>query len=142
MLEQIGNLWDHPDDFRVITTNGIVTQKGDLVMGAGVALEAKTRYPELPKRLGRYVTEFGNKPAILHDLKLITYPTKNHWRYASLISLIEENGKIIARWIKEFNIPRVYLSKVACGNGQLLWADVCKVLLPIFDDRFIVLSRS
>jgi len=41
MKEDKGDLWGYPADYRCVTTNGVVKPNGKLVMGAGVALDAK-----------------------------------------------------------------------------------------------------
>ncbi len=51
MIEQQINLWDADADnvLLCITTNGYVKNNGECVMGRGCALEAKTRWPDLPE---------------------------------------------------------------------------------------------
>ena len=44
----------------VVTTNGTVRRDGCAVMGAGVAKEAKERYPNFPFELGYRLKEHGN----------------------------------------------------------------------------------
>jgi len=63
MIEAFGNIWDHIDEYDaiVITTNGFVKNNGEAVMGRGIALEAKERYPELPRWLGTALTIKGNR---------------------------------------------------------------------------------
>lgn len=134
------NLWDYPAEFRCITTNGILNSRDELVMGAGVALQAKQRYPELPEILGRLVKQLGNIPYIIEDLGIISFPTKNHWKYPSLLSLIEKNAKLIVELVDDYEIKSVVMPKIGTGNGGLNWEDVRKVIEPIFDNRFIVLE--
>ena len=45
MKEVTGNIWDYPADIVCITTNGSTTRNGSAVMGKGIALQAKERYP-------------------------------------------------------------------------------------------------
>ena len=55
-----GNVFEHLDlDYICITTNSILNKNGELVMGAGVALEAKQRFPELPKVYGSKIKKMG-----------------------------------------------------------------------------------
>ena len=53
MREVIGNLWDFYDRGAhvAITTNGSISGNNLAVMGRGVALEAKQRFPALPRQL-------------------------------------------------------------------------------------------
>lgn len=138
MKEIRGNLWDAPDDYKIITTNGMVARSGELVMGKGVALDAKLKYPALPKLLGSYVKAYGNIPMIIHDYNLMTFPTKNHWMDKSDLELIKMSA------IKVYNmLPReatAALVRPGCGHGGLNWADVKPMIENILDNRFTVYS--
>ena len=82
MKEITGNIWDYHEQghWIIITTNGVVKVNGEAVMGKGIALECKTRYPEVPRELGKSITEIGN--CLHHDGSrgLVFFPTKHHWR--------------------------------------------------------------
>lgn len=56
---KIGNIWWYegsPNSITFITTNRIIN-KNKLVMGAGIALQAKKKYPDLPKRFASFINE-------------------------------------------------------------------------------------
>ena len=142
MIEVTGDLWTYPAEWRCVTTNGIVQKNRELVMGAGCALEAKMKYPAIPAKLGELVKIFGNLPFFLHEYKLISFPTKNHWKDPSSIELIEQSARHIASFARIHEITSVLSPRPGCGYGRLLWDDVKKVLEPIFnDDRFIIISN-
>jgi len=142
MQEIIGNIWETDCDIICVTTNGVVKSNGELVMGKGVALQAKQRYPILAKRLGNMVSLYENKPyLIVYDnikYDIISLPTKYHWRDKSDIELIKNSLIIIKNMISEDHT--IALSRPGCGNGGLKWEDVKKVIEPILDDRFTVYS--
>src|SRR6266508_7051622 len=90
---RIGNLFDAPEQSIVNTVNCYG------VMGKGIALEFKRRYPAMfqdyrtrcqlpsnhPSRLKvghPYVFEESNK-------LIVNFPTKNHWRFPSKIDYID-----------------------------------------------------
>ena len=52
MKEVKGDIWKSDCDIIAITTNGVVKKNGELVMGRGIASQAKQRYPDIPKILG------------------------------------------------------------------------------------------
>ena len=56
-----GNLWDREKeaDVIVVTTNSFVKRNGEVAMGRGIALEAKNRYPQLPKLFGERIPHLG-----------------------------------------------------------------------------------
>ncbi len=66
MKEYVGDIWQSGADVICVTTNGVLRKNGDLVMGAGIALEAKKRYPRLPAFLGGCVKRCGNHLYLLN----------------------------------------------------------------------------
>lgn len=136
MIEAAGDLWTHEAEYRLITTNGVIDEKGLLIMGAGVALDAKKRFPHLPYLLGGYVFEYGNRPFILKTEKIITFPTKRHWRDLSDVFLIRESAKLVVAIVDKFGIKSVVGTRPGCGNGGLDWKIVKPYIADVFDDRF------
>lgn len=138
MIEQNVNLWDCPAKYRCVTTNGVVKSNGELVMGAGIALQAKQRYPKLPAILGKNVSIFGNKPFFIEEYKIISFPTKHNWKDSSNIRLIEKSAREILAFVNVHNVKSVALTRPGCGLGNLSWVDVKVVLEKYFDNRFII----
>lgn len=107
------------------------------VMGRGIALQFKKKFPEnfkeyesacnreevVPGKM--FVYETG---ALFNPRIIINFPTKRHWRGESKIEDIE-NGLIdLVRIIKEKNIKSIALPPLGCGLGGLDWNKV-KVLI-------------
>lgn len=103
------------------------------VMGKGIALMFKERYPEIFKiymaacksgevRTGRmFVTptnELSGPKWVIH------FPTKEHWRRPSQMEWIERGLVDLARVIREKEIRSVALPPLGCGNGGLEWPEV------------------
>lgn len=141
MIEAIGDLWTHPAEFRCITTNGVVTSQGYLVMGAGVALQAKKRFPNLPKKLGSWVKQYGNRAFLCRDEGLLTFPTKNDWRHESTLSLISQSASQVLAIVNKYGLKSIVMTRPGCGNGRLEWEEV-KPTLQFLDDRFTVISGA
>lgn len=134
-----GNLWEYPADYRCVTTNGVITNDGkQLVMGKGVALEAKRRFPQLPYTLAKYVKQYGNRAFILPEFKLISFPTKTDWRLPSDMKLIVKSALETVAIADKYNIDSIVLPAVGCGSGGLCWPNVKVMVEDIFDDRFTV----
>jgi hypothetical protein len=136
MRENSGNLWTHKADWRVITTNGFVKKNGEAVMGAGVAKQARSRFPDLPTRLGNFIKTSGNHVGIFEDIGILTMPVKHNWWESADLRLIERSCLELA------SLPysgTIAVPKPGCGNGKLLWKDVKEVIQPLLDDRFVVL---
>lgn len=144
MREVVGNLWDYYRQGRwvAITTNGTVKANGEAVMGRGVALQAKRRFPELPLLLGQKLSQYSNIPFILADFRLVTLPVKHDWWEVANLQLIEDSIFALERaWTLWDDRLSLYLVRPGCGNGQLDWKDVRPILEKYLDDRFVVVQR-
>lgn len=140
MREDVGDLWTYPAHYRVVPTNGVLAANGELVMGAGVALDAKRRFPCLPAALGRLVKAKGNRPFVCVEEGLVSFPTKRHWKDPSDLGLILNSARWAQSLANRMRTRTVAMPRVGCGLGGLAWGDVKKVIAPILDDRFVVLA--
>lgn len=100
MLEEYGNFWDIKADARCITTNGALRKNGNAIMGKGIALDARRRYPDLEIILGRLLREYGNHVFKLGN-GLISFPTKRHWKEDSDIELIKRSAQELVFLLKD-----------------------------------------
>lgn len=143
-----GDMFDEPAEAIVNTVNCVG------VMGKGVALEFKRRWPEnfrAYKRLcdaghlspGKmFVFENGGLIGEAQPRYLINFPTKLHWRAHSKIEFIEDGLDDFVKQVKRLGIKSVALPPLGCGNGGLDWSDVRSLierkLAPLSDVRFVV----
>jgi len=147
MKEITGNIWDFHEQGKwiVIPTNGSVNSGSEAIMGAGIALQAKQRYPMLPSALGQAIRAQGRSSLVhISSEGLILLPTKNDWWEDSSLELIEQGLKeliALLDLIREYPTP-IYLSRLGCGNGNLKWEDVKPLLEGYLDDRFVVIDRN
>lgn len=142
MLEEFGDLWLLPADFRVITTNGALRINGKAIMGKGVALEARKRYHDIEAILGSLIKKYGNH--VFHlGYNLISFPTKIHWKCDADIQLIKRSAQELVTLLKDNPAKRVLLTRPGCGNGNLQWSDVKIVVQDIFtDNKFIIVYND
>ena len=144
MIEIQGDLWEWRAHLKcgvIITTNGMVKASGKLVMGRGIALEAKKRFPGLDRLLGRFVLLNGNKPFrfLYQEAQLMTFPTKYLWREVSNKDLIVESAERIRLLLGQERM--IYISgRPGCGNGELDWEEVKPLLIPILPDNVLITS--
>lgn len=109
------------------------------VMGKGLALAFKQRYPDNyaayrkacqthELQIGRIFTYRlkGDGEGKLHYI--INFPTKNHWRDASKVSYIEQGLDALARTIEEIPIHSIAIPPLGCGLGGLSW-DIVRPLV-------------
>jgi hypothetical protein len=141
MIETTGNLWDyHAAGFWVcITTNGFVTRNGECVMGRGVAMQARTRFPQLPKRLGTAIKAGGNHVYLFENLNIASFPVKDFWFNKASVTLIEQS----CYELDKFNLPGpVVLPWPGCGNGGLTKHMVRPILKRCLSDKYYVIDLT
>lgn len=144
MYEYIeGNLFDSPAQVIVNTVNTVG------VMGKGIALEFKKRYPDM---FTAYRTACEKHQFTIGKLMLwrspdhwvLMFPTKENWRNPSKLEYIEQGLYKFATTYAEKNITSVAFPKLGCGNGELNWDDVRplmeKYLKPLPIDVYIYLG--
>ncbi len=100
------------------------------VMGKGVALEFKRRFPGLfedyAERCSAKQVKLGES-YLYEDLfgtKILNFPTKDHWRSPSRLGDIERGlDDFVARY-QDWGITSIAFPPLGCGNGGLSWSDV------------------
>jgi O-acetyl-ADP-ribose deacetylase (regulator of RNase III)/uncharacterized protein YwgA len=100
------------------------------VMGKGVALHFKKRFPEMfydyARRCDQKQVKLG-EPYVYEDLsgvKIINFPTKDHWRSASRLVDIESGLSYLAKNYEKWGITSISMPPLGCGNGGLEWSEV------------------
>ena len=145
MREIEGDIWDYhaKGNWITITTNPIQRADGALIMGRGVAQQAKERFPELPYVLGRLVASGGNVPYKLDRWKIVSFPVKHHWQQPADTSLIVQSAEMIRDLCQEFQIRPLYMVRPGCGNGGLSWVHVKPLIQAAFyDEDFVIVERG
>lgn len=103
------------------------------VMGRGIALQFKKRFPENFKEyeLACKHKEVVPGKMLVHETGsliwpkyIINFPTKRHWRGASRMEDIESGLKNLAEVISNLNIKSIALPPLGCGLGGLDWSEV------------------
>ena len=147
-----GDMFAEPADAIVNTVNCVG------VMGKGVALEFKRRWPgnfEEYKRLcdrrilrpGK-VFVYQNTDMLDQDnwKFLVNFPTKDHWRGKSQIGFIDKGLDDFLAQVEKLGIRSVVLPPLGCGNGGLEWKEVKPLLIrklsPVDGVEFLVLEPS
>ena len=139
MIEVVGNLWTYPADWRIITTNGYVKTNGECVMGRGCALEAKTRYPDVPLLLGKLIDKYGNVVQRIPNYGLIAFPVKHKWNEEADYDLIKQSAQQLRLVAECYPEHEFVMPRPGCGNGRRSW-DVVKTLLTDLPDNVKVIT--
>ncbi|HEV8720525.1 MAG TPA: macro domain-containing protein [Candidatus Binatia bacterium] len=100
------------------------------IMGKGIALEFKNRFPEMFKDYAERCERKEVKPGVPYLYKtllppqIINFPTKDHWKSVSRIADIERGLQLLVRHYKNWGITSLAIPPLGCGNGQLEWKAV------------------
>ena len=151
MIEIKGDIWEYydKDNWIVIPTNMRTDRFERAIMGVGLALDARKRFPDLSKVYGKHLLTIPRE--IFLYKRMFMSPTKVKPKDDSKYEVIADSAKRLAdigiSWSKfeqanRLNMSNIYLPRVGCGCGKLIWKDVKKILEPILDDRFIVVSKQ
>jgi len=117
----IGNLFESKAQTLVNTVNCVG------VMGKGIALEFKKRFPDAYKeyvdlcekgevKLGRpYLHKSLVGPWILN------FPTKDHWRMVTRLGDIVHGLQYLLKHYRSWDIESIAVPPLGCGQGQLEW---------------------
>lgn len=102
------------------------------VMGKGLALEFKKRYPQMFKdyvdRCNKKLVRPGEPYA--YD-NIINFPTKNHWKFPSKLEWVLDGLSLIK---KNFNNCSIAIPLLGCGCGGLDRTSVVKKMSEMFSD--------
>ena len=128
----LGNLFQSKAQTWVNTVNCVG------IMGKGVALEFKKRFPDMftdyearcragEVRLGRpYLYKRLVEPWILN------FPTKQHWRQVTNLRDVIAGLEYLLEHYKKWGITSLAVPPLGCGNGQLEWRVVGPTLYRHF----------
>lgn len=110
------------------------------VMGKGLALAFKQRYPGLiiPYENACRNREFEAIGLFIYnsdDYKILCFPTKHHWKDPSDLNLIEDGLKILASSYRWYDITSISLPALGCGLGGLEWNTVRSLIYHYFEDH-------
>ncbi|MFT9447445.1 macro domain-containing protein [Gluconobacter japonicus] len=137
-----GDMFAEPVEALVNTVNCVG------VMGKGVALEFKNRWPANFRAYKSLCDMKGLQPGkmFVFDTNelftsegpryLINFPTKAHWRSQSKMEYIEDGLDALVAAIQEYAITSIAIPPLGCGNGGLDWAEV----QPLIESKLSVLN--
>lgn len=99
------------------------------VMGKGIALAFKHRYPEMfadyVARCKRGEVRLGHPyPYQADDHLVINFPTKQHWRAVSRLEDIVAGLRYLEQHYRQWGVTSLAVPPLGCGNGQLEWSVV------------------
>lgn len=143
MILEKGNMWDaFGKGIFMITTNPIIRKDGAVVMGRGIAAEAKERFPQLPYDFAnqiryqpwRYVGAIG----YYTDVPIWFFRVKDHWAQQAKIEIIKHSAFGVSgmckSWYNKTKPLRIDLNFPGIGNGGLKREDVLPIIETLPDN--------
>lgn len=118
-----GDIFESPAQVLTNTVNCVG------VMGKGVALEFKNRYPKMFNDYKLKCDQNNVKPGQPYlweddSVQVLNFPTKRHWKDNSLLQDIEDGLKHLASSYEQMGIQSIAMPALGCGLGGLKWSEV------------------
>ena len=125
------NIWSYLDKniILIIPINLVVKLNGELVMGAGLALQAKNRYPGVAKDFGKEIS-IDNKIRPRFNTGngwLFGFPTKVHYKDDSNYTLVTTALQEIQKLAEKGYEHNFYVPLLGSGCGKLNYGDMLKL---------------
>jgi hypothetical protein len=124
MILERGDMWSvfFDTDVFMITTNPIIRKDGAVVMGRGIAAEAKDRYPDLPYDFAASLSCYGNEGVdfigYYEYTRIYYFMVKDHWAKSAEIEIIRNSVNRL-KYLFGYSDERVDLNFPGIGNGGL-----------------------
>jgi O-acetyl-ADP-ribose deacetylase (regulator of RNase III)/uncharacterized protein YwgA len=118
---RIGDIFESDAQTLVNTVNCVG------VMGKGIALAFKERFPDMfedyARRCGEGRVKLG-EPYLYRRLAppwILNFPTKDHWRSVSRLQDIVAGLRYLQAHYRQWGIRSLAVPPLGCGQGQLEW---------------------
>jgi len=134
---QCGDMWTAfaTTHLFLITTNSTIGKDGALIMGRGIARQARDRFPGLAASLGQHIlnvsdgrstllrTSLGKYGLLVSprwpEAKLGAFQVKYHYRLPASLELIHYSTAMLCAWCAAHTNAQVVLNYPGIGNGRL-----------------------
>lgn len=127
-----GNLFQSNCEALVNTVNCVG------VMGKGIALEFKKRFPQMYRAYHKACWRGEIKTGHVwiwfdytdgEEKIIVNFPTKQHWSYPSKIEWIKDGLVSLRQSIEKHEIKSIAIPALGCNNGGLQWNEVKTLIL-------------
>lgn len=106
------------------------------VMGAGLALAYKNKYPDMFSFYKKACQEkrlLPGKPIFYWETSqkkgILLFPTKNHWRDLSKTEYIEDGLDYFVSAYRQWDVSSIAFPALGCGYGGLTWNMVGNLMI-------------
>lgn len=140
-----GDMWSVFDeaDLFCITTNSTLSTRDHLVMGAGIAKQAKERFPDLPRRAGLAILNAPN-PTMYglivspkwkeEGKKIALFQTKIHWSHIASLEIIAMSTAKLKTLAEANPTAKIHLNFPGIGLGRLDPLNVATIIRMLPDN--------
>jgi appr-1-p processing enzyme family protein len=117
------------------------------IMGKGLALQFKEKYPENFEKYKKYCQKGDftvGKLLIINEKnkKIINFPTKIHWKNKSKLQYITDGLAKLKIAIEKRKINSIAMPKIGCGLGGLDWDLVFLEICKFYNELSSEISES
>lgn len=150
MILCTGDIWDElgKADLILVPGNSTLKTNGELVMGAGAAMELAQRFPDAPRVFGKgnqspncYQCNYG---VVFNDLvndgveyRVGLFQSKIHWRDRGNLNIIARSAGQLLNFANVQRDWRIAMCFPGIGLGGLNRADVLPILEKLPDNVFV-----
>jgi hypothetical protein len=137
----------------VVTTNGAMNGKGELVMGRGAARQAKDNIPGIARECGTKIwTEYGKNPALYHFMVIRSpfrqdkigfglFQVKMVWVDDASTEIIYRSAQALAKWANANPTVNIRMNFPGIGNGRLA-RNIVEPLLFGLPDNVVICFKE
>jgi len=134
---KFGNIFDYAGEYAIVNPVNTVG-----VMGKGLALQFKKRYPEAYDSYKLFcmagsLTTGRVKMVFVDRTTIFMFPTKEHWRNKSKLEWITAGLHDMHNKASKFGITKIAMPLVGAGLGGLRAQDVFDAIKHEFDNSSI-----
>ncbi len=128
-----GNIFESPAQVITNTINCVG------VMGKGLALEYKKKFPQMFEDYKLKCRNGQVKPGEPYiweneEIQILNFPTKRHWRAKSRLEDISSGLDFIVNNYEKWGIYTLAIPALGCANGGLNWKDVRNLMIKHLAD--------
>jgi hypothetical protein len=138
-----GDMWTAFDEAALflLTTNSTIKRNGALVMGRGIARQARDRFPGLDSALGKQIqsacSNQGRYGLLVSprwpEARLGAFQVKRHYSQPASLELIRHSTAMLCTWCTEHPTATVAVNFPGIGNGRLPREDVLPIIMQLPD---------
>src|SRR6202035_2563890 len=115
------------------------------VMGKGVALSFKRRFPQMFRDYVARCKARSVRPGepylfASNGRQIVNFPTKDDWKRNSRLDYIESGLAHLRAKLGEWHVRSMAMPALGCGNGGLDWRDVKPLIERYLGDQEITIE--